>query len=46
LVLQEFLRLRFGELARTGVQFPLPKGKVSLPGELGAIRSIRQLSLA
>ena len=36
-VLQEFLRLRFGELARTGVQFPLPKGKVSLPGELGAI---------
>jgi len=36
-VLQEFIRLRFGELAKTGVQFPLPKGKVSLPGELGVI---------
>lgn len=36
-VLQEFIRLRFGELAKTGIQLPLPKGKVSLPGELGAI---------
>lgn len=36
-VLQEFIRLRFGELARTGIQLPLPKGKVNLPGELGAI---------
>lgn len=36
-VLQEFVRLRFGELVKTGVQFPLPKGKVDLPGDLGII---------
>jgi branched-chain amino acid transport system permease protein len=36
-VLQEFLRIRFGELAKTGVQFPLPSGKVDLPGELPII---------
>jgi len=36
-VLQEFVRLRFGELVKTGVQFPLPEGKVDLPGELGII---------
>ena len=36
-VLQEFIRIRFGELTKTGVQFPLPKGKVDLPGELPII---------
>ena len=36
-VLQEFIRIRFGELAKTGVQFPLPKGKVDLPGQLPII---------
>jgi branched-chain amino acid transport system permease protein len=36
-VLQEFLRIRFGELAKTGVPFPLPKGKFDLPGELGIV---------
>ncbi|MFM7490788.1 MAG: ABC transporter permease, partial [Actinomycetota bacterium] len=36
-VLQEFCRLRFGELAKTGVPFPLPKGKIDLPGELGIV---------
>lgn len=36
-VLQEFIRIRFGELTKTGVKFPLPKGKVDLPGELPII---------
>lgn len=36
-VLQEFMRIRFGELAKTGVPFPLPKGKIDLPGELGIV---------
>jgi len=36
-VLQEFMRIRFGELAKTGVPFPLPKGKFDLPGELGIV---------
>jgi len=36
-VLQEFIRIRFGELAKTGVPFPLPKGKIDLPGELGIV---------
>lgn len=36
-VLQEFIRIRFGELAKTGVPFPLPKGKVDLPGALGIV---------
>lgn len=36
-VLQEFMRIRFGELAKTGVQFPLPKGKIDLPGALGIV---------
>ncbi|NDB07025.1 MAG: hypothetical protein EBX95_15190, partial [Acidimicrobiia bacterium] len=36
-VLQEFVRLRFGETVKTGIQLPLPKGKVDLPGDLGAI---------
>lgn len=36
-VLQEFCRLRFGELAKTGVPFPLPSGKIDLPGELGIV---------
>ena len=36
-VLQEFIRIRFGEVVKTGVQFPLPKGKVDLPGEFGVI---------
>lgn len=33
-VLQEFIRIRFGEQTKTGVQFPLPKGKIDLPGQL------------
>lgn len=36
-VLQEFCRLRFGELAKTGVPFPLPSGKIDLPGALGIV---------
>jgi len=36
-VLQEFVRLRFGETVKSGIQLPLPKGKVKLPGDLGAI---------
>lgn len=36
-VLQEFVRLRFGEIPRTGIRLPLPSGKIDLPGELGAL---------
>lgn len=36
-VLQEFIRLRFGETVKTGVQFPLPGGKVDLPAQFGTI---------
>lgn len=43
-VLQEFIRLRFGETVKTGVQFPLPSGKVDLPGEFGVIPN-NQLTL-
>ncbi|MFM7755325.1 MAG: ABC transporter permease subunit [Actinomycetota bacterium] len=45
-VLQEFVRLRFGELVKTGVQFPLPSGKVDLPGELGIIPNNQLLLVA
>ncbi|MEN9805167.1 MAG: hypothetical protein RIS41_2014 [Actinomycetota bacterium] len=43
-VLQEFIRLRFGETVKTGVQFPLPSGKVDLPGEFGVVPN-NQLTL-
>ena len=36
-VLQDFVRLRFGETAKSGIRLPLPEGKQKLPGDLGAI---------
>lgn len=36
-VLQDFIRLRFGETVKSGIRLPLPEGKFSLPGELGAV---------
>ncbi len=36
-VLQEFVRIRFGEIPKTGIRLPLPEGKIDLPGDLGAL---------